>query len=247
MNFTILRFDSIDSTNTEALKHARQGADEGLCIIARQQTAGRGRHGRVWVSPKDAGLYFSIILRPKINPRYLPLITLTSGVVVHDTLTEIGLKPDIKWPNDILVKEKKICGILAEMTDTQKGPAIVVGIGINLTSRNFPSEFSDTATSIEAEKKQPLPVSELETLLVKYFGYFYEILNETRGPETMLAEWERRSTYSHGKKVRITLENESIVGVTHGLAMNGALQVQKDGGSIVNIQAGDVEKLRSDE
>src|SRR5688572_23226363 len=83
MNFTILAYDSIDSTNTEALKQARQGADEGLCILARQQTAGRGRRGRTWVSEKDAGLYFSIVLRPKIETKYLTLITLMAAVAVH--------------------------------------------------------------------------------------------------------------------------------------------------------------------
>src|SRR5436190_18936870 len=99
MNITVLTFDSLDSTNTEALKQARQGAGEGLCIVARQQTAGRGRHGRTWVSQKDAGLYFSIVLRPKIDTKSLPLITLMTGVAVHDTLQEFGVKPDIKWVN----------------------------------------------------------------------------------------------------------------------------------------------------
>ncbi len=86
MNFTILRFDSIESTNTEAVRQAKIGADEGLCIVARQQTKGRGRHGRVWVSEKDAGLYFSIVLRPKIETRFLPLLTLMSAIAVADVL-----------------------------------------------------------------------------------------------------------------------------------------------------------------
>ena len=103
MNFTILRFDTINSTNTEAGKHARLGVDEGLCVIARQQTAGRGRHGRTWVSEKDAGLYFSVVFRPNIEPHFLPLITLMTGVSVYDSLKEFGVKPDIKWVNDILV------------------------------------------------------------------------------------------------------------------------------------------------
>src|SRR5437868_14941143 len=124
MNFTILRFDSVDSTNTEALKQAKLGAGEGLCFVARQQTAGRGRHGRTWVSLEDAGLYFSIILRPRLETQYLTLITLMAGVAVHDALAEIGLKPDIKWVNDILVNEKKIGGILAETTETSKGLAV---------------------------------------------------------------------------------------------------------------------------
>jgi len=104
MNFTILRFDTLESTNTEAANQARAGADEGLCILARQQTAGRGRHGRTWISERDSGLYFSLILRPKLDAEFLPLITLMSGIAVYDALEELGLKPDIKWVNDVLAR-----------------------------------------------------------------------------------------------------------------------------------------------
>ena len=155
MNINVLTFDTLDSTNTEAMKHARLGDDEGLCVIAYQQTAGRGRHGRTWVSEKNAGLYFSIVLRPKLETRFLPLITLMTGVAVHDTLQEYGLKPDIKWVNDILVNEKKIGGILAEAAETPNGLAVVVGIGINIRSWNFPDEIDDIATSVEAELAVP--------------------------------------------------------------------------------------------
>src|SRR5689334_34124 len=147
MNFAIHRFDTIDSTNAEALKRARLGADEGTCIVARQQTAGRGRHGRAWTSTADAGLYLSVVLRPQIEPEYLPMIALATGVAVHDALTEIGLKPDIKWPNDVLVNDRKISGILAEMSESNSGVAVAVGIGINLTSKHFPPEIAETATS----------------------------------------------------------------------------------------------------
>jgi len=157
MNITLLTFDTIDSTNTEALKQARLGADEGVCIVARQQTAGRGRHGRPWVSEKDAGLYFSIVLRPKIETQYLPLITLMTGVAVHDTLAEFGITADIKWVNDLHVDGKKIGGILAETTDTPKGLAVIVGIGINLRSSNFPPEIADTATSMQEQQQMSVP------------------------------------------------------------------------------------------
>ena len=243
MNITILSFDTIDSTNTEALKHARLGADEGLCVIANQQTAGRGRHGRTWVSPKDAGLYFSIILRPKFDSRYLPLITLMTGVAVHDTLQEYGIKPDIKWVNDIHVDEKKICGILAETAETNDGIAVVTGIGVNLRSSNFPDEF--IATSIELETGQTPKADELAHTLTRYFAYFYEILNAENGPRTILGEWRRRSTYFSGKSVRVVLKNETVTGTTDGLEENGALRVRRDDDSIAIIQAGDVERLRA--
>ncbi|HEX8637904.1 MAG TPA: biotin--[acetyl-CoA-carboxylase] ligase, partial [Pyrinomonadaceae bacterium] len=152
MNFTILRFDAIESTNTEALNQAARGADEGLCIVARGQTAGRGRRGRLWTSPADAGLYFSIVLRPRIETRFFPLVTLTAAIAVHDALEKLyPIECDIKWVNDIHVRGKKICGILAEAAETKKGAAIVLGIGINLNSDNFPPEISEIATSVKAE------------------------------------------------------------------------------------------------
>ena len=244
MNVTILRFDSIDSTNAEALKRARLGEDEGTCIVARQQTAGRGRHGRVWVSPEDAGLYLSLVLRPKIAPIYLPLITLAAGVAVHDALSEIGLLPDIKWPNDVLVNERKISGILAEMCESGSGVAVVVGIGINLTSKNFPPELAATATSIEDELRRGVAISELEISLLKYLEYFYGVLRESDGPVAILTEWKRRSTYADGKSVRVSLENSSITGITDGLEANGALRVRTDTGAVMIVQAGDVQRLR---
>jgi BirA family biotin operon repressor/biotin-[acetyl-CoA-carboxylase] ligase len=246
MNVTVLTYNTIDSTNTEALKQARLGADEGLCIVARQQTAGRGRHGRSWVSEKDAGLYFSIALRPKIETKFLPLITLMAGVAVHDALEEFGLKTDVKWVNDILVNEKKISGILAETSETDDGLAVIVGIGINLKTSNFPPEIADLATSIEESLPGPVATGELTETLTKFLSYFYDILTSENGPAAIIDEWRRRSTYFSGKAVKATLENETITGVTAGLEPNGALRVQKNDGSVVIIQAGDVERLRAE-
>jgi len=244
MNITVLTYDSLDSTNTEALKQARQGADEGLCIVARQQTAGRGRHGRVWVSQKNAGLYFSIVLRPKLDTKFLPLITLMTGVAVHDTLQDLGLNADIKWVNDVLVNGKKISGILAETTETNNGLAVVLGIGINLKSTNFPPEIADIATSLESETKVAA-TGNLVELLTKYLTYFYEILRSENGPAEIIDQWRRRSSYFSGKAVRVVLENETITGVTDGLEPNGALRVRRENGELSIIHAGVVEQLRS--
>ncbi|MEO5859073.1 MAG: biotin--[acetyl-CoA-carboxylase] ligase [Pyrinomonadaceae bacterium] len=261
MNINLLNFDTIDSTNTEALKQARLGAEEGVCIVARQQTAGRGRHGRKWVSEPDTGLYFSIVLRPKLETQYLPLITLMTGVAVHETLAEFGIAADIKWVNDLHVDGKKICGILAETTDTPKGLAVIVGIGINLRSSNFPPEIAATATSIQEVQKPAreqglndqldrssladAQASALAESLTKYLTYFYAILQSDDGPANIIGEWRKRSTYFSGKPVRVVLENESIEGVTDGLEPNGALRVKRNDGSLTIVQAGDVEQLRA--
>jgi len=245
MKFTILRFDAIESTNTEALNQARQGANEGLCIIARQQIAGRGRHGRIWISERDTGLFFSLILRPKIETRLLPLITLMSAVAVYDILKELyNLKPDIKWANDVHIGGKKICGILAEMTESKKGLAIAVGIGINLTSSNFPPELKETATSVEEETRQKPDVEKLLQNLTKKLSFYYEIFKSENGAETIRQAWTQRSSYALGKKVRAVLENETIYGETRGIEENGALRVETESGEIRIIQAGDVETLR---
>lgn len=246
MKITLLTFDSIDSTNTEALKQARLAANEGLCIVASEQTAGRGRHGRAWISPPDAGLYFSVVLRPKIATKFLSLITLMTGVAVHDTLVEVGIKPDIKWVNDILVNERKISGILAETAETSKGLAVVVGVGINIRSSNFPVEIASLATSIEAETNTLVSRDELAERLTKYLSYFYDVLNGGEGPKQIVEEWKRRSSYFSGKHVRVSTDNETITGVTDGLESNGALRVIGSDGRISIIQAGDVEKLRTE-
>lgn len=245
MQFTILNFDTIDSTNTEALRQAKLGADEGLCIVARQQTAGRGRHGRVWSSPKDAGLYFSIVLRPQIETRSLPLITLMAGVAVHETLAEIGLRPDIKWVNDVLVNERKISGILAETTDSAKGLAVIVGIGINLTLANFPAEISDTATSVESELGHTIAAADLTDALTRKIAKFYDVLNAERGPREIVLEWQNRSSYFSGKHVRVVLEHEAVTGVTDGLGSNGALRLKLADGTLMTIQTGDVQQIRA--
>ncbi len=244
MNFTILTFDILDSTNSEALRQAKLGADEGLCIVARQQTAGRGRHGRTWVSERDAGVYLSIVLRPKLEMHDLPSITLMSGVAVHDALCAFGMQPDIKWVNDVLINEKKIAGILAETTETSAGVAVVSGIGINLTSRNFPPDLVATATSVEDSSPTAVTRDELIDTLTGRFSQYYDLLHDDNGPAQIIDNWRRRSSYFAGKSVRVALEDRTLVGVTDGLEPNGALRVKTADGSISIVQAGDVEQLR---
>lgn len=247
MNFTLLRYETINSTNTEALNQAKLGADEGVCVVAGQQTAGRGRHGRNWVSAKDAGLYFSLILRPKVEIKFLSLITLMTAVAVHDALEELcKVDCDIKWVNDIHVSGKKICGILAETVDTTKGLAVVVGIGINLTSANFPSEIAETATSIEAEIGEIPNVENLLQKLTSFLSYFVEIFYAADGAEKIRREWTRRSSYAFGKSVRVVLENETISGATRGIEENGALRIETGNSEIHVVHAGDVEQLRAE-
>ncbi len=246
MNFVVLRFDTLASTNSEASEQAKRGADEGLSVVARRQTAGRGRHGRVWQSPPDSGLYFSLVLRPRIEARFLPLLTLMAAVAVFDTLRELyALEPDIKWANDVLVGGKKISGILAEMTETEKGTAVILGIGINFTSENFPPEIAQTATSIEAETGHAADREILLPALTANISKFYELLQTENGVERIKNEWAGRSSYHTGKDVRVILPAETIVGTTCGLEEHGGLRVKQPDGEIRIVRAGDVENLRA--
>ena len=168
-----------------------------------------------------------------------------SGIAVYDALEELGLKPDIKWVNDVLAREKKICGILAETAETSKGLAIIVGIGVNITSSNFPDELAGIATSIKTEIGRSIKPDEMAEVLTRFISYFYDILRGENGPNEIRKEWQRRSSYFSGKSVRVVLENETITGVTDGLEPNGSLRVRTRDGTVLTVQAGDVQRLRA--
>ena len=167
-----------------------------------------------------------------------------AAVAVHDALREAcALETDIKWPNDLLANDKKLCGILAETIETPSGRAVVIGIGINLTKHSFPEEFDLVATSVEAATGR---LHELETLLDELtaaLGKHYNALKKPTGAETIIREWCARSSYAEGKLVRVVESNESFVGTTRGLERDGALRVETDAGIRV-VHAGDVTSLR---
>ena len=241
----ILRFETLPSTNLEAARRAIEGAAEGLCVVAHEQTAGRGRLQRLWVSPKDAGLYFSIVLRPQFEQNTWPLLTLMAAIAVHDALLEAcALQTDIKWPNDILLNDIKLCGILAETVETALGRAVVVGIGINLTSNSFPEELKIGATSVETATGRSHELETLLEVLIAALGNNYEVLNQTSGPEAIIREWCARSSYGEGRLVRVVESDESLVGTTRGLERDGALRVETYTGEIRIVRAGDVKSVR---
>lgn len=247
MNFTILRFDSLLSTNTEAARQAKLGADEGVCIVAREQTQGRGRRDRVWISPVDAGLYFSLILRPKFAQQNWSIITLAAAVAVSNALTDsYNLPTDIKWANDIhTINGKKLGGILAETVDTSRGSAVILGIGINLSKNAIAPDLRELASSIETET-EVLPDREMVlAALTRYLQKYYQILHETNGNRRIIEAWTLRSSYAKGKKVRVTLEDAVIEGETDGLETSGALRVRLENGIIKTVYAGDIVALRS--
>jgi BirA family biotin operon repressor/biotin-[acetyl-CoA-carboxylase] ligase len=246
LNATILRFDSLDSTNLEAMRQARAGAQEGLCIVAREQSLGRGRLDRSWQSPKDAGVYFSIVLRPQLKMNAWPLITLMAALAVSDTLRHLyGLSPDIKWPNDLCLDDRKLCGILAETFETETGSACVLGIGINVRKAAFPPELEALATSIEDAMRLVPDAEVLLQTLRRHLVIRYERLQETDGAASVLGDWMAASSYAFGKNVRVDAGAETFAGVTRGLEDDGALRVEVSNGEIKVVRTGDVRSVRS--
>ena len=240
----ILRYESVTSTNSEVARLAVEGAEEGLAIVADEQTAGRGRLQRAWSSPKSAGLYFSILLRPRIAVERWPLITFVAALATSDALLEGGaVQTDIKWPNDLLANERKICGILAEAIETPAGRAVVVGIGINLTNNAFPPDLIGVATSVAHESSRPPERETILAALLNALARWYSLLHEPDGAEKIVAAWTSRSSYAADKLVQVTNGDEVLQGITRGLENDGALRLETRQG-IQLIRAGDVTSVR---
>jgi len=244
---TILRYDALPSTNTEAASQAARGAPEGVCVVAREQTRGRGRQERVWISPPGAGLYFSIVLRPRLRPETWPLLTLAAALAVGDALAEAcALRTDIKWPNDILAGERKLCGILAETVETASGRACILGIGINLTERAYPLELRAQATSIEGATGTRAEVEFVLDALVGRLAARYAQLQAPGGGAEIIRDWSANSSYASGRRVRVHTPTEIFTGTTCGLEPDGALRVETATGEIRRVRAGDVQALRAE-
>jgi BirA family transcriptional regulator, biotin operon repressor / biotin---[acetyl-CoA-carboxylase] ligase len=237
-------YQSLPSTNTEVARLAIQGAAEGLSVIADEQTAGRGRLQRKWSSPRGAGLYFSMLLRPKLALPLWPLITFAAALAANDALLEsCGLQTDIKWPNDLLAGERKICGILSETIETPQGRAVVVGIGINLKPEAYPADLRPIATSVAEASSYPGEKETILESLQRALSRRYGILQEMDGPQRILKSWVGRSSYAHDKTVDIINGEETFRGVTRGLESDGALRVETEA-EVKIVRAGDVMSVR---
>ena len=243
----VLRYDSLPSTNNEVARLAVEGAEEGLVVVSDEQTAGRGRLQRTWSSPKGAGLYLSILLRPALAPERWPLITFVAALATGDALREAAnVQTDIKWPNDLLAgerDERKLCGILAEAIETPSGRAVVVGIGVNLTDDAFPQDLINIATSVARESGRKPERETLLKSLLSALSRWYSLLHETDGPEKIVGAWTSRSSYASGRMVQVTNGDETIKGITCGVQNDGALRLETAQG-LQLIRAGDVTSVR---
>ena len=243
---TILRFDTVSSTNDVARDLAASGKPEGLCVIAREQTAGRGRQGRSWSSPPGEGLYLSLILRPEIRAAESAVITLAAAVALAETLKlDFQVSVDIKWPNDILASGRKICGILVESAiESGRLQYAVMGIGVNVAQRHFPGELGVTATSLSLETGRTLSPEDLLKPLLERLEYWCASANFKPGP--VIARWEDLSSYARNCAVRIDSAEGPIEGLTRGLTPKGALIIELSNGETREIFSGEISLQRLD-
>jgi BirA family transcriptional regulator, biotin operon repressor / biotin---[acetyl-CoA-carboxylase] ligase len=219
----------IGSTNVEAMQSAAAGAPEGSVFVAEEQTAGRGRGAHQWESAASAGIYCSVVLRPPLPPSEALVLSLAAGLAVHSAVERIdsSVSPDLKWPNDLLIKGRKFCGILTEMNaEPTRVRYIVVGIGINVNQARFPVELESTATSLRLVSGTEWSRVELCAALLKSVDREYRDLLEKPGVhDSILGRFQERSTTVRGRQVRVE-ESDEFEGVTEGLDPRGFLQVR---------------------
>jgi BirA family biotin operon repressor/biotin-[acetyl-CoA-carboxylase] ligase len=223
-------FYKIGSTNTEAMAAAAAGIAEGSVFLAEEQTAGRGRGSNSWESERSAGIYCSVVLRPALPPSDVLGLTLAVGLAVRAALAQVEARVsvDLKWPNDVLIKGRKVCGILTEMhAEVTRVHHIVVGVGINVNQKSFPKEIEGEATSLRMETGKECSRVEVAAALLKSLDREYRILvEEPDAQRSILRRFEEQSSWARGKQVYIEESAPRIEGTTEGLDERGFLQVR---------------------
>jgi BirA family biotin operon repressor/biotin-[acetyl-CoA-carboxylase] ligase len=243
MGRRIHHFQTIDSTNSKAYQLALEGADEGEVVLSESQEKGRGRLGRQWFSPPSLNLYFSVILRPKIPPHQAPLITLMAAVATADAIRKFsGLLPQIKWPNDILLRGRKVAGLLNEIhSEMDRIHFVILGIGVNLNmdERNFSKEIRSIATSLKIEMGETVSRKAfLQSLLLELERWYSIFLEE--GSAVVLNAWRNRAEIK-GREVKVTSFGETVVGTAVDVDSDGALILETGDGKQRRVMAGDIE------
>jgi BirA family transcriptional regulator, biotin operon repressor / biotin---[acetyl-CoA-carboxylase] ligase len=241
----ILHFFQTESTNDVALRLGEKGEPHGTLILAEKQTAGRGRAGHAWVSEASTGIYVTILLRPPISPVISPVLTIAAGLAAREAVAEqTGLSPDIRWPNDVMLNGKKICGILTEM---QAEPGRIhfaaLGIGLNVNQTKMPAPIETIATSLRIETGRTHSRLELLARLLRQLDRYYnQFIIEGAAP--ILRQFAEVSSYAEGKRVRITTEKETFDGTTAGLEPSGILRVRRDDGTLEQILSGNLSEAQ---
>jgi BirA family biotin operon repressor/biotin-[acetyl-CoA-carboxylase] ligase len=228
-----------ESTMSEASLLARQGMPHGTIVGAEQQTHGQGRMGRQWISPAGEGLYVTLILRPKLPPHESPLLTICLGLAVGESIARVAdLRCDLRWPNDILVNERKLAGILVKYEDG----AFLAGIGVNMEQRSFPDGLHTPATSLALEGRSGVPREALLAQIAQLVDSQIHML-ENGGKDRVIEMFSLASSYAHGKPVEVDFGVSVEQGVTDGLNEDGYLWLRLANGKRKLVVAGGVRPL----
>ena len=220
-----VRLQVTESTMKDAAALAASGEPHGTVVAADRQTAGVGRHGHTWHSESPGGLYLSIILRLRLEPDVLPVLTMALGLAVQKAIDDTAdVACDLRWPNDVMLNERKVSGIMVQTAD-MPGGALIAGIGVNVNQSSFPAELQEIATSLRRETKREFSREVLLERIVaeslKYAAFLAD-----RGKQSVFDEFKARSTYAEGKPVVVATPGGEINGITAGLDAHGYLLVR---------------------
>ena len=234
-------YEETGSTNDDIKKMANESALNGTLVVADRQTAGRGRRGRSWISPKGEAVYMSLLLRPKCMPNQAAALTLVMALAVTEAIEELEPgKSGIKWPNDIVMNGKKVCGILTEMGLEQNAiDYVVIGVGINVNQSLFDEEIVTTATSIALELGEKIERTKLIGRILYYFEQEYAEFEKT-SDLTRLVERYNQYLLNRERQVRVLDPKGEYEGLALGINEKGELLVKCQNDEIVEIYAGEV-------
>ena len=235
-------FEQTDSTNDVVEKLARDGVKEGVVVFAEAQSKGRGRLGRKWISPPRKGLWFSVLLRPDLRPQAATQLTVAAATALVRAIREqTGLAPEIKWPNDILIKGRKVAGVLTELSaelDHIKHLTLGIGVDVNLNASDFPAEFRKLATSLKLEAGRHLQRSDLAAAILRELDRDYDRIRRQEF-ESVADEWQRQCV-TLGRRVSIHVGARVLLGHAESLDDDGALLLRTEHGRLERIIGGDV-------
>lgn len=232
--------EKVDSTNEWAKTLGKEGAAHGTLAVAEYQSAGKGRLGRRWTAPAGSSVMMTILLRPDFEPQYAPMLTVVMGLSVAQAAQRIGVDTSIKWPNDVVVSRKKICGILTEMS-VEEGNIryVVIGVGINVNLDTLPDELADKATSLYLETGKTYDRNEMVAYVMECFEENYERFVKS-GDLALLQEDYNRMLANCGQPVRVLDPLSPYEGIARGIDQKGELVVEKTDGTVVCVSAGEV-------
>lgn len=232
--------DTTDSTNNEARRRAEQGAPDGTLVVAIEQTAGKGRRGRSWVSPGGTGVWMSLLLRPDIPPECASMLTLVAAMAVETGIRRVtGLEGQIKWPNDVILDGKKVCGILTEMsTEMESIHYVIVGIGINVGITEFPGELQDRATSLILHTDRGVSRAALTAAVTEAWEAYYESFLKTLDLSLLREEYSE-NLVNRDREVRVLTPGDTYTGISRGINERGELLVETADG-MRTVMSGEV-------